>query len=164
MPADWIELPDVLKNFVSAHEKVKLHYKGVCSERLKFTLDGNFVGDLGEVLAIEYFDLKLGSRNSEGVDGKIGDRTVQVKATGTRRGPAFRKTKLNADHLLFFEIDFGNSRAHVVYNGPEEPVRALLAARRGNGQKSLSLAAMEKLDLNVQDADRLPMLQTTLSG
>jgi hypothetical protein len=154
----WIKLPDVLKDLVSAHEKLKLHYHRISDGRLEFTLDGNFVGDIGEALAIDYFGLVPQSRNSEGIDGVIGNRTVQVKATGTGRGPAFRKTKLNAKHLLFFQIEFRNCRARIVYNGLEEPVRALLDASPWRGQKSLSLHAMEKLDSSVPDNERIPMM------
>ncbi len=44
---------------------------------------------------------------------------MQVKATGTARGPAFRLSETRADHLLFFDLDFEAACGTVVFNGPE---------------------------------------------
>ena len=56
----------------------------------------------------------------EGVDATAPDgRTVQIKATGTRRGPAFRCTGIRADHLLFLDMDFVEQSVEIIFNGPE---------------------------------------------
>jgi hypothetical protein len=150
----WFKLPAVIGSLVMAQKAVRAHYNSYENDRLSFTLDGNLVGDIGEALAIEEFGLEIHPPNGEGVDGTAGGLTVQVKATGTGRGPAFRHTKVDAKHLLFFQIDFESSRARVVYNGPEAAVRALLKAP-WVGQKSLSMSQIEKLDRSVLDQDRL---------
>lgn len=151
----WFELPPIIAVLVATQKALRAHYNIPGDDRLTFTLDGNLVGDIGEALAIEAFGLDLHDRNGEGVDGTAPNgRKVQVKATGTGRGPAFRHTKVDAEQLLFFEIDFDNCRARVVYNGPEDPVRAILAGP-WVGQKSLSLGQMEKLNRAVLDRDRL---------
>lgn len=96
---------------------------------LKFTLDGRLVGDLGEAVALEFFDLVPCEQRTSGVDALVrGSReTVQVKATGSpRSGPAFSPGKNVADLLLFIRLDFEAGTAAVVYNGPEAPVRASL--------------------------------------
>jgi hypothetical protein len=60
------------------------------------------------------------TRSAEGVDGYAPDgRTVQVKATGTGRGPAFRCTEICADHLRFFDLDIERLAIAVLFNGPE---------------------------------------------
>jgi len=150
----WFELPRVIGALVAAQKAVRAHYNNCGNERLTFTLDGNLVGDIGEALAIEEFGLECTTRNSTGVDGMAGKRKVQVKATGTGRGPAFRHTKTDADQLLFFQIDFENCRARVVYNGPEKAVRVFLNAP-WVGQKTLSMSKIEALDRSVCDHDRL---------
>ena len=79
---------------------VSTHYREVLRKRggdvqLEFTLDGNLVGDLGEAIAVELFGIRLvEAKSTEGIDGCApdGSTTVQVKATGTGRGPAFRRT------------------------------------------------------------------------
>jgi len=154
----WFELPAIIAVLVATQKALRAHYNPPGNNRLTFTLDGNLVGDIGEALAIEAFGLDLHDRNGEGVDGTAPNgRKVQVKATGTGRGPAFRHTKVDAEQLLFFQIDFDSCRARVVYNGPEDPVRAMLVAP-WVGQKSLSLGQMEVLNRMVLDRDRLEWL------
>ena len=153
-PADRIlRLPAVIAGLVTACQAVREHYRVVHGDRLLFTLDGNLVGDIGEALAVEYFGITLNERCGEGIDGKAGGQSVQVKTTGSGRGPAFRDTE-HADHLLFFSVDFAACTASVVYNGPEAPVRAKLPASWA-GQKSVSMSQMRALDALVPDADRL---------
>ena len=130
---DTFNLPPAIITLVEARNSVRRHYtdvlRGQGSEAvLKFTLDGNLVGDIGEALAAELFGVRLSEKKStEGFDGYTLDgRTVQVKATGTRGGPAFRKTKTGADHLLFFCLDFESATGVVAYNGPEHHVTRCL--------------------------------------
>ncbi|MGO7922117.1 hypothetical protein ACC755_23465 [Rhizobium ruizarguesonis] len=95
------ELPPVIAELVLARNRVRDYYK---SAALTFTLDGNLIGDIGEAVAAELFGLKLSVRNGTGIDGHApGGRSVQIKATGTGGGPAFRMVDTRADHLLFLE-------------------------------------------------------------
>ena len=153
-PADRIlRLPAVIAGLVTACHEVRTHYGVVHGDRLLFTLDGNLVGDIGEALAVEYFGITLNERCGEGIDGKSGGQSVQVKTTGSGRGPAFRDTE-HAHYLLFFSVDFAACTGSVIYNGPEAPVRAKLPASWA-GQKSVSMSQMRALDALVPDADRL---------
>jgi hypothetical protein len=147
-------LPESVLGLVEARNALRARYS---SSALKFTFDGNLVGDLGEAIAAELFGLTLDQRSSEGTDGIARNGwTVQVKATGTGRGPAFRKTNLTAKHLLFFMLDFENRIGKVVYNGPEEPVRSiLLAYSNWTGQRQVSLRQMSLLDSLVTPEERL---------
>ena len=87
------KLPEELGDLVRARNAVRNHYRKALTERgcdveLKFTLDGNLVGDIGEALAVQLFGIRLtSSRSTEGVDGYLPDtdKTVQVKSTGTGR-------------------------------------------------------------------------------
>ena len=126
---------------------------------LAFTLDGNLIGDLGEAISAELFDIKLVKlRSTQGIDGYAPDgRTVQVKATGTGRGPAFRCTEVCADHLLFFELDFESAEVTVVFNGPEHYVRRYLPTVFAN-QRSLSRNQIRNADRQVSDEERLPVV------
>jgi hypothetical protein len=101
-------LPPAIAELVTARNKVRDHYQAMLeakggTAKLHFTLDGNLVGDIGEALAADIFGIRLvDTKSTEGIDGYAPDgRTVQVKATGTCRGPAFRQTQTRADHLLF---------------------------------------------------------------
>lgn len=147
-------LPPQIQKLVLARNELKAHYSSV---DLRFTFDGNLVGDLGEAIAAELFGLKLTGRSNEGIDGFAADgRSVQVKASGTKRGAPFRQVEVCADHLLFFHFDYDQCVGEVIYNGPEEPVRALLPATWA-GQRSVSAPAFRRLNKLVSDADRLPM-------
>jgi hypothetical protein len=153
-----LSLPKVIVDLVIARQAVRDHYRPVHGNRLLFTFDGNLVGDIGEALAVEYFQIELNRPCGEGSDGLAPDgTTVQVKATGTGRGAAFRDTELHAHRLLFFNIDFAHCCASVIYNGLEAPVRAKLSPP-WQGQKSLSMAQMRELDGSVRAEDRLPCL------
>jgi hypothetical protein len=108
----FFSLPSDIARLVAARNLVRDHY----AERLKangsavqlsFTLDGNLIGDLGEALAMDLFGIQLvETKSTEAIDGYAPDgRSVQIKATGTGHGPAFRQTETRADHLIFLDLD-----------------------------------------------------------
>jgi hypothetical protein len=147
------QLPPAIADLVAARNRLREHYK---SAGLQFTLDGNLVGDLAESIAVELFDLRLvDTRSHAGIDGIAADgRTVQVKATGIRGGPAFRKTETRADHLLFFSLDFEGCAGLVVFNGPEELVTRHLP-QTWVGQKTVTWTKVLAADAEVRAEDRL---------
>ena len=156
------KLPKQIAALVQSRDELKAHYqkclKKIGSEvELKFTLDGNLVGDLGEALAVELFGVKLVEiKSTVGIDGYVrgGKQTVQVKATGTGRGPAFWKTETRADYLLFFDIDFDIAVVEVVFNGPEKYATRFLP-ESFVGQRSLTRNQIREADGKVLDSERL---------
>jgi hypothetical protein len=148
------ELPASVRKLVAARNELKEHFSSV---DLHFTFDGNLVGDLGEAVAAELFALKLTGRSNEGIDGFAQDgRSVQVKASGTARGAAFRLVETKADHLLFFHFNYDECFGEVIYNGPEEPVRDSLP-EFWTGQRSVSATTFRRLNEKVTSTERLPM-------
>lgn len=143
------------RNAVRDHYAKKLRALGSTVE-LSFTLDGNLIGDLGEALAVDLFDIKLvETKSHEAIDGFTPDgRTVQVKATGTGRGPAFRQTETRADHLIFLDLDLENAVGEIVYNGPEHYAVAMLPEVFA-GQRSLTPGQIRAADRLVRDDERL---------
>lgn len=149
-------LPPAITELLAARNKLRDHYSGV---GLEFTLDGNLVGDIGEAVAAELFGVRLEPRCAAGIDGFASDgRTVQVKASGRGRGPAFRLVETKADHLLFLSLDFEACKGAVTFNGPEAIVRAMLPEVWA-GQRSLTLAQMKRADATVEGVQRLPRLR-----
>lgn len=149
------ELPPVIKELVSARNRLREHYR---SAALDFTLDGNLVGDIGEAIAAELFDLKLSARNGTGIDGHAVDgRSVQVKASGSGRGPAFRMVDTRADHLLFFNLDFEGCKGVVTFNGPEHIAIGLLPTQ-WVGQRSLTISQIRRANDLVPPGTRLQPL------
>lgn len=150
------ELPPIIADLVLARKRLRQHYSFV---NIEFTLDGNLVGDIGEAVAAELFGLKLTSRNGTGIDGVAPDgRTVQVKATGTKRGPAFRMVDKRAEHLLFLDFDLDRLTGEIVFNGPEKIALGFLPTTWSN-QRSLTSAQIRRADLLVPEEARLGRVQ-----
>lgn len=161
------DLPDAIQVLVEARDKVRDYYckrmKDAGSDvELGFTLDGNLVGDIGEAISVELFGIRLDdTRAAEGIDGIAPDgRTVQVKATGTGRGPVFRPTGIRADHLLFFELDFQTFRGSVVFNGPEHRALKYMTSSfyEKNEQRQVTPRQIRRANSEVQEHERLPMM------
>lgn len=147
-----IPLPEAVRALVTAHRAL-IEVYGATS--LRFTLDGKLVGDIAEASAAEAFGLDLSKVRTPGVDALAGDgRTVQIKASGIGKGPAFTPGEGRADHLIFLVLDFDRAEAHVRYNGPEAPVRAKLPPGF-QGTKRVPLATILALDATVALEHRL---------
>lgn len=148
-------LPTVIRELIVARNNVRDHY---ASSALSFTLDGNLVGDLGEALSADLFGLKLVARNGTGIDGHAPDgRSVQVKASGTGRGPAFRMVDTRAQHLLFFHLDMDLCRADLLFNGPEHIALAALKTP-WTGQRMISVPQILAANARVPEDQRLQPL------
>ena len=158
------KLPTAIEDLVASRNKLRDHYQAMLEAKggtaqLHFTFDGNLVGDIGEALAAELFGIRLiDTKSTEGIDGYAPDgRTVQVKATGTGRGPAFRQTQTRADHLLFFDLDLEALTGTVVFNGPEHIAISRLPVSF-SGQRSLTAKQIRNADRDVSDKDRLQLV------
>ena len=144
-----------ISKLVEARNTLRKKY---AEHNLKFTLDGNLVGDIGEAISVGMFGIKLSDANTSGIDGFAPDgRSVQIKATGTNRGPAFRDTSARAEHLLFFSFDFENLLATVVYNGPEDILLEDFP-RVWRNQRSVSITKIKKIALSTNADKMLPII------
>ena len=151
-------MPAYVRELVAARNKLKDHFSDY---DLRFTFDGNLVGDLGEAVAADLFGLTLTGRSNEGIDGYAPDgRSVQVKASGTRRGPAFRPVETKADHLIVLYLDYDACEGEVIYNGPEQPVVTQLLPDSWRDQRTANLRGLMKLNDSVADHERLPMIES----
>ncbi|NKK40323.1 hypothetical protein GFL72_38110 [Rhizobium leguminosarum bv. viciae] len=154
-------LPPVITELVIARDRVRRHY---AVPGLSFTLDGKLVGDIGEAVAAELFGLTLKPGGGTGIDGHAPDgRSVQVKATGTGRGPVFRKVDARAEHLIFIEFDFEKLTGEVVFNGPEHIALRGMPEMWAN-QRPVSPRMIRLLNEEVLPGDRLPILERTPTG
>ncbi len=146
-------LPDEITNLIEARNQLRRKY---IEYDLNFTLDGNLVGDIGEAIAAQLFGLQLAPPNQKGYDATTidGETTVQIKATGTGGKPAFTKTDVEADYLLFLDLDFEKLTGEVKYNGPFEFVRKHLP-EEWNRQKGVSLTNIKKANLELLENQRL---------
>lgn len=152
------ELPTEIQPLLAARDRLRQRY---ASSGLRFTLDGNLVGDIGEAVAAEFFGIELNSRCGPAIDGFAPGperKSVQVKASGTFRGPAFRKQEVGADYLLFFHFDFDRRVGMVIFNGPERIALEKMPST-WSGQRMVALGYLRQKDAAVSDSERLPLLR-----
>jgi len=154
-------LPKPILDLICARNSVRDHYREFLVQsssgaRLDFTLDGKFVGDLGKAIAAQYFQIVLiSNKSSSEIYGLTpNERTVQIKATGTGRGPAFGHSARRADHLLFFDFDYESCSAKLIFNGPEEIAFSYLP-QNFVGTRSLTRNQILEADTKVLEDDRL---------
>jgi hypothetical protein len=118
----------------------------------KFTPDGHLVGSIGEVIAAYAFGLTLFPASNEIHDAQAADGTpVQIKLTGGTKGISLYSEPV---HLLVLQMTGETFRT--IYNGPGGPAWESCGAVQKNGQRTISLSSLQRLD---SAADRkLPQL------
>jgi uncharacterized protein DUF6998 len=126
----------------------------------KFTLDGRLVGDIGEILAEEYYDVSLYEGMSRYHDGETKDgRKVQIKAT--------MKENLTfpADHIpdYFLGIKINRDGSFVeVFNGPGTAAAKAIVGRKHSKTNlhSISIRVLAGLSARVNAEERIPRRAT----
>jgi hypothetical protein len=120
----------------------------------QFTVDGRFVGDIGEVMAARDYDVQLYGVQVRGYDGHTSDgRLVQVKAT-FKNHLTFRFVP---DYYLGFRL-YEDGTYDEIYNGPGTLIYENYRHRKGIGEQLLSfpIGALRVLSARVSPADRIP--------
>jgi predicted HTH domain antitoxin len=128
----------------------------------KFTLDGRLVGDIGEVLVKEHYDLRLYEGLRKHHDGKCSDgRNVQIKAT-MKENLTFPADHV-PDYYLGVQVRADGSLVEV-FNGRGVTVRDTLKDRSipKNNLHSVSVRALKKLQEKVRPEDRIPRRRKAL--
>ncbi len=118
-----------------------------------FTIDGRLVGDVGEVIATLYYDVKLHTVQQADHDGESSDgRKVQIKAT-FKDSLTFRTIP---DYYLGLKL-FPDGRYEEIYNGPGRIIYQHYKHRKGIGEKLLSfpIVGLKKLSVLVSPTDRI---------
>lgn len=116
-----------------------------------FTPDGHLVGSIGEVLAANYYELKLLPASSETHDAiSKNGKMVQIKATQVRNV----SLSSEPEHLIILKI-LRSGDADEIYNGPGQLVWEATGKVQKNGQRSISLSKLISLMNNVPLSDRL---------
>ena len=130
-------------------------------EKRKFTLDGHLVGSIGEVVAAYAFNLRLLVSSTEGHDAVLisedygavspDDTPVQIKLTGGTRGVGLYSCP---KHLIVLQL--ANSKFNLVYNGPGVFVYEKCNKEQKNGQRSITLKELRRLN---EEPDANPKLK-----
>jgi hypothetical protein len=136
----WL-LPELFAGpLQTVQEAVDELKRSVGIPHLEFTLDGRFVGDLGEAIAAHYFDVALNPGQAKGhdatltIDGEESDVEVKIRRNSTQIWFDSEPT-----HLLIFRFEPCDRRVTLVYAGPGDVIRTKI--RNGEG-KSTKLAVL----------------------
>ena len=121
-----------------------------------FTLDGRLLGDIGEVLVWESYDLELFPGLPARHDAKCSrGRLVQIKAT--------MKDSLTfpADHVPDYYLGIqihSNGAFTEIFNGPGSIAWEAIKGRKGHNVRlhSVKITALQKLQLGVSAVDIIP--------
>ena len=116
-----------------------------------YTPDGHMIGSIGEALAASYYNLELFPAPEETHDAKAPDgRLIQIKATQIDRVALSSEPKW----LLVLKIQKDGTFSEE-YNGPGKLAWEHCGKLQKNGQRSISLAKLRKLQATVPQAERL---------
>lgn len=145
-----MEIHQAVKKLLAIVEELQQRYP-----KKKFTLDGRLVGDLGETLVEQDYELELFDRLEKHHDGETPDgKKVQIKTT--------MKNALTfpCDHTPDFYLGikvFSDGTYEEVYNGSGEIARRGILNRKQskNNQHLISLSKLRSLNKTVPDNQRI---------
>ena len=121
----------------------------------KFTPDGHLVGSIGEVIAAYMFDLSLFPNSYAGHDAETKDgKLVQIKFTQGNSSVAIRS---EPDHLVVLRLT-SERDVEVVFNGPGSEPWNTAGKRQSNGQRSMNLSRLRKLNVTVDVSAQIPII------
>ena len=145
------EIQQLLNITVSLKER----YKG----KLDFTLDGRLVGDIGEALVSEMFDIEIYGGNKHNYDGchRPTNKQVQIKAS-----MAYNFSypfDIDLEHYIAVHIE-PDGTLEVLYNGPGKYVNTFLKDKKRKSYRdiwtTITANHLRQLDSNLQPSERLP--------
>ncbi len=147
-----ITIPDAVRQMLSIVEKLCAAYP-----KKKFTLDGRLVGDIGEVLVEDAYDLELFADMKKNHDGECSDgRLVQIKAT-MKKALTFP-----ADHVPNYYLGVqihSDGTFTEIFNGPGaiawEAVKGRTAPK--TNLYSVQITTLKQLQARVAAADKIPL-------
>jgi len=127
----------------------------------KFTLDGRLVGDIGEVLVENAYDIKLNRDSQKHHDGIASDgRQVQIKAT--MKDSLTFPVDHTPDYYVGIKIH-SDGKFTEIFNGPGSIAREAVKNRKRTATNlhSVSINTLQRLNKNVQPEDRIPRRAST---
>lgn len=125
----------------------------------RFTLDGRLVGDIGEVLCSEIYDVELLPGLPAHYDGQTSDgRQVQIKTTMQKN------LTFPADHIPDYYLGVKvhhDGRVEEMFNGPGKIIKDVALKNRTaipkNHLHSISIKKLQELNKSIPDAERIKL-------
>jgi hypothetical protein len=151
-------IPDAIRQMLEIVERLHKTYP-----KKKFTLDGRLVGDLGEILVEDVYDVKLFDDQKKHHDGSTSDgRHVQIKAT-MKDALTFPVDHTPA-YYLGIQIHQDGTFTEV-FNGPGYIAQEAVKSRKPTKTNlhSVTIAVLKKLNKKVNTSERIPKRATNVS-
>ena len=150
---DWNNISAKIATLYSIVASLKEAFPG-----RPFTPDGHLVGSLGEVMAAAMFNLELQPPSQKGFDAIGYDRDgkqlrVEIKFT-QRRSVSFNHDPCDV-HVIILALNKKTKALYCVYNGPGTFLSKHLSPRRTNGQKTISVTQLLKIQDDVVSSNQL---------
>jgi len=127
----WL-LPEIFATPLQAVQQAVDQLKAsVGIPHLQFTLDGRFIGDLGEAIAAHYFNIRLNSSQSKGHDAILllngVESDVEVKL---RRNSSTIWFDSEPTHLIAFRLEPGDRHITLAYAGSGNVIRTRIRSEK----------------------------------
>ena len=150
-----IRIQKLKHEIMRLHESVEMLKITFPSKKDGFTLDGRLVGDIGEVIAEELFQIKLHEKLQHHYDAVTTykpELKVQIKATF--------KESLTFNHAPEYYIAiklFANGDYKVIYNGPGKYISEAYKHRKGIGTQLLSfpIKKIEEISARISEHEKI---------
>jgi len=148
-----ITIPDAVKQLLAIVDLLRKTYE---TKKKQFTLDGRLVGDIGEILAEEVYDIKLFEELQKHHDATSSDgRLVQIKATMQKN------LTFPADHIPLYYIGIkihADGSFQEIFNGPGSIAWQAVKNRKltKTNLHSVSISRLLKLNAEISAEERIP--------
>ncbi len=140
----------MLENKIQELYRITAELKKEYPER-NFTPDGHLVGSIGEVYAKEKYGLELLPASAEKHDAVTTDgRMVQIKITQTDRVSIYSEP----DYLIVLKM-YHDGQIEEIYNGKGKEPWMACGKPQKNGQRTISLMKLLKINAEVSKEDRI---------
>jgi hypothetical protein len=142
-----IPIRNYVKDLLKIIAKMQIDYP-----KKKFTLDGRLVGDIGEILAEQLYDLVLLDGLQEKYDAISNDKLVQIKTT-MKKTLGFGDIP---DYYLGIKVD-ENGKVEEIFNGPGLMIWNIIKHKKRpkNYFYSVNISRLKKLNSSVKNKDKI---------
>ncbi|GHA47556.1 hypothetical protein GCM10007103_30620 [Salinimicrobium marinum] len=148
-----------IKELLRITDNLRMKY----DDKLDFSLDGRLVGDIGEALVSEKYDIELHGKNAQVYDGyqRGTNKKVQIKSS----------FKYNFNYPYSKDLDYyiavhiePDGELEVIFNGPGKIVHDFLKGRKRKTYKdiwyTISANHLKMLNEMVKEEDRIHPINT----
>jgi hypothetical protein len=147
----WEKVPQLISRLYKITDELEAMFGR------KFTPDGHLVGSIGEAIAAYMYDVVLTAPSFKTHDAKTrdGKRLVQVKFSG---GSTSFGIYGKPDYLIAMRL-VNRTDIVEVFNGPGEIAWQSVGKSQKNGQYSMGIGKLVKLNASVPNSERIPKVR-----